>query len=431
MSKRKKITLGTINFILKTKKLSVEGLAPIYLRYSYKGIPREYSVGKSILPLNWDDEAKEPIYISKPIAKKLAPEIRYSLFLNTADVQDIISGFNELELKIKSIESTLEIVTSENVIDTLRYGERPKDEAQGVYFDDWIKSIADENKEKMKHSTWKVYNTMNQMIIDYESSRKQRTLLKNVDYSYMKGICIFMNQKGLLNSTITKRLRHLKGFVKTAIKHGLEINPSYQSYSWIENELDVIALTLEELRQVENLDLTENPKLERVRDVFIFACNTGLRYSDFSKLKKEHVKNGYLKFTSTKTKGLQTVPLTEAAKRLISKYSTKESDHIFPVESGQKFNEKIKDVCELAKVNEKIEKVRYSGAKQIIDVQPKYKLISAHTARRTFVTLSLELGMKAEEIMNITGHKSYQSFKKYVKITEKRAKEALLSAWNN
>src|SRR5690606_17622483 len=110
MSKRKKITLGSINFILKTKKPSIEGLAPIFLRYSYKGQPKEFSVGKSILPLNWDDEAKEPIYISKPIAKKLAPEIRYSLLLNTADVQDIISVFNDLELKIKSIESTLEIL---------------------------------------------------------------------------------------------------------------------------------------------------------------------------------------------------------------------------------------------------------------------------------------------------------------------------------
>lgn len=428
---RKKITKGTVSFVLRKEKINTKGLIPVYCKYSYKGIASFTNTGHSILPLNWDDDSKEPIYISKPIAKKLAPDVKYSLFLTNNEVQDIISHFNELELRIKSIEQDLDELNSRAVIESLKnYGKPTEDTTPKLYFDDWVKSIADENKEKMKHSTWKVYNTMNHLILDYEKGLKTRVLLKDVDYTYMKHVCIYMNNKGLLNSTIAKRLRHLKGFVKAAIKHGKEVNLSYQSYSWIENELDVIAFTMEELDKVEQLDLSSNPKLERVRDVFLFACHTGLRFSDFSKLKKEHLKNGYLKFTSTKTKSLQTVPLSRVAMSLIDKYSAENSDHIFPVESGQKFNEKIKDVCELAQVNESIEKVRYSGAKQIIEVNPKYKLISAHTARRTFVTLSLELGMQAEEIMNITGHKSYQSFKKYVKITEKRAKEALLSAWD-
>src|SRR5690606_16174618 len=118
------------------------------------------------------------------------------------------------------------------------------------------------------------------------------------------GICLYMNKKGLLNSTITKRLRHIKGFLKSAVRHGIEVNPTYQNYSWVENELDVIALTLEELSRLEQLDLSNNKRLEKVRDVFLFGCYTGLRYSDFSKLKREHIKGNYLKFTSTKTKTL-------------------------------------------------------------------------------------------------------------------------------
>lgn len=76
MSKRKKITAGSISFILKTTKINTDGFAPIYLRYSYKGIPKEYSLGKSILPINWDDEEKEPIYVPKPIAKKVLPDVK-------------------------------------------------------------------------------------------------------------------------------------------------------------------------------------------------------------------------------------------------------------------------------------------------------------------------------------------------------------------
>src|SRR5690606_31820577 len=117
-------------------------------------------------------------------------------------------------------------------------------------------------------STWKVYNTINQMILDYEKSSIKRHLVKEIDYTYIKGICLYMNKKGLLNSTITKRLRHIKGFLKSAVRHGIEVNPTYQNYSWVENELDVIALTLEELSRLEQLDLSNNKRLEKVRDVF-------------------------------------------------------------------------------------------------------------------------------------------------------------------
>lgn len=106
MAKRRKITKGSISFILKTNKISKEGFAPLFLRYSYKGIPSEYSVGKSIHPLNWDEETKEPIFISKPRAKKLCPDFKYSNFCSNNEVMDIISLMIELELKIKDIEDS-------------------------------------------------------------------------------------------------------------------------------------------------------------------------------------------------------------------------------------------------------------------------------------------------------------------------------------
>jgi integrase len=61
---------------------------------------------------------------------------------------------------------------------------------------------------------------------------------------------------------------------------------------------------------------------------------------------------------------------------------------------------------------------KFSGSKKIIIKKPKYNFVTSHTARRTFVTLSLEKGIRAEVVMNITGHKEYQTFKKYIKITD-------------
>ncbi len=60
---------------------------------------------------------------------------------------------------------------------------------------------------------------------------------------------------------------------------------------------------------------------------------------------------------------------------------------------------------------------------------PKYELITTHTGRRTFVTLSLEKGVRPEVLMRITGHKDMRTMKKYIKLTEKVTKSEFLRAW--
>jgi site-specific recombinase XerD len=97
--------------------------------------------------------------------------------------------------------------------------------------------------------------------------------------------------------------------------------------------------------------------------------------------------------------------------------------------SNQKLNDYIKDICKAAEINEEIEIVRFRGNKRESKTCPKHQLISVHTARRTFATLSLEKGMSAEEVMTVTGHLDYKSFKRYVKITETRKKFVMGKAW--
>ena len=84
----------------------------------------------------------------------------------------------------------------------------------------------------------------------------------------------------------------------------------------------------------------------------------------------------------------------------------------------------------MAGIDELTRTVSYSGSKKTESLQPKYKLISFHAARRTFVTLSLEKGMRAEVIMQISGHKDYRTFKKYIKITDKVKTDELNRIWN-
>lgn len=435
MINKRKITIGTINFRLNKSKMQVNGLCPIQMRYSYKGKIVAFSLGESILIENWDEDMKCPLYLSKPIAKKIRPDLNYSLFASMSDVNSIISKMVELELDIKEIESEILYVTKEistdEVIDRLKIKRgliKPNEDK--VYFTEFMRKYIVDNDKRLLHSTKVVYQTIINMVEDFESKRAKRYEIGEIGFNYIKNICDYMvTDLKLINSTIFRRLKLIKGFVNKARKQGFKIDSTYLDFTWKDDDSEVIALTMDELNRIAALALDGNIKLQKVRDVFLFSCYTGLRYSDCKNLKKVNIKEGFLRITSIKTKSSVSVPISKRAKELIDKYYNVNNDLLFPVPSNQKFNDYIKQVCELAGLNEMIEKVRFRGSERLVEVLPKFEFISAHTGRKTFVTLSLELGMKAEEVMPITGHKDYKSFKRYVNLTEQRAKEALLSAW--
>ncbi|MEJ7662972.1 MAG: hypothetical protein WKG07_27165 [Hymenobacter sp.] len=64
------------------------------------------------------------------------------------------------------------------------------------------------------------------------------------------------------------------------------------------------------------------------------------------------------------------------------------------------------------------ERTHYAGGKRHTHTAPKYEFVTTHTARRTFVTLALEAGLRPELIMKITGHKDLKAFSRYVNVTE-------------
>ena len=98
--------------------------------------------------------------------------------------------------------------------------------------------------------------------------------------------------------------------------------------------------------------------------------------------------------------------------------------------SNQKTNEYLKELGELAGITESILIIKYRGIEKVEFLEPKYKFISSHTARRTFVTLSLEKGMRPETVMSITGHKDYKTFKKYIKLTDKVKLVEMNNIWS-
>ena len=202
-------------------------------------------------------------------------------------------------------------------------------------------------------------------------------------------------------------------------------NFDYTKFKVISATADIVYLTEKELMKIYMLDLSNNKRLEQVRDAFCFGCFTGLRHSDFSSVKKANIKGEVIQMASFKTKDRLEVPLNDFSNAILKKY-----DYQIPSISNQKFNDYIKEIGKLAEVNEPVILTKYKGAEEVKFEKPKWQFLSSHCARRTFVTLSLEKGMRAETVMEITGHKNYYTFKRYIKITSKVKQVEMKQVWN-
>ncbi len=228
-----------------------------------------------------------------------------------------------------------------------------------------------------------------------------------------------------LNNTIGKYIKTIKAFINFCIDRGYcQPNNEVTKFKVFGEDGEMIYLSEDELFRIINLEL-DSEKLKVVRDNFCFACFTALRYSDISRLKPENIKEDYLEITTEKTRDFLRIPLKHHAKALLIK-----NNGMLPkLFSNQKVNDYLKDIGKLAEINESIIITKYRGIEKVEFLEPKYNFISSHTARRTFVTLSLEKGMRPETVMSITGHKDYKTFKKYIKLTDKVKLAEMNNIW--
>ena len=118
------------------------------------------------------------------------------------------------------------------------------------------------------------------------------------------------------------------------------------------------------------------------------------------------------------------IPLIPQAQQILKKYNNE-----LPKISSQKFNKNIKNISKLANIIELKKTLKYQGNKRVEVMLPKFELISSHTARRTFITLSLIKGINPEAIKKVSGHTSDKEFKKYLKIEDFYIEDQVLKGW--
>jgi integrase len=296
--------------------------------------------------------------------------------------------------------------------------------------------LADLLAYKERHARTRRPNTVKALITlynhleRYEAITNRGLLYESFTMQFWHDFTAYLlNTARLVDNSIAKHLAHLKHFLGDA--HELGRNPlqDYKRWRWTRRDPDVIALTRAELTALETVDvshLSDARRLENARSLFLISCYTGLRFSDVAALRLEHQKGEWLQLTAQKTDQKLTVPLR--GNRAVPLLAKLWAGDVRPI-SNQKLNSYIKDVARLAGIDTHTEQVEYRGSLRSSKMLPKYELVSSHTGRRTFVTLSLEGGLSWETIMKATGHKDFKSFRRYIQVTPERLLADFARVW--
>jgi integrase len=388
-------------FLLKEPKSDSKTLISLFVRFNNGRFV--YSTGESIHPKNWDFEAQRA-----KISRKNPENTEINAWLGKID-NEIMSICRNL--KIEGTVPTPAILKREL---SSKLNDRPV--AQTLSLCQYIEKFIIDAETTKRKSTIKNYKTTYTHLLEYAKKRKVSLDFENIDIDFNNYFTQYLSKdKGISQNTLAKYIRTLKVFLNSATEEGINKNLLFRSKVFKKPVEDVhhIYLTESDIDKIYNLDLTGNTRLEKVRDLFIIGCTTGLRFSDFSALKPENIEGEFIKIKTIKTGENVVIPFSKRGKCIFDKYNCNFPSAI----SNQKMNTYLKELGELAGINETITiSSKKAGLKTDITFK-KYELITCHSARRSFATNAILAGISANQVMKITGHKNERVFQNYVRFS--------------
>ena len=392
---------------------------PIRMRVNFASKRIEFTTGYRIDSAKWDADKQRVKNGCSNKLKQSASEINASLLEYYTEIQSIFKRFEVEDVmptpeQIKKAFNALHKPVSEEP--------KPKKEALPCdffqVFDDFVEDCGRQNN--WTDSTFEKFAAVKNHLTNFREGLTfeffdERGLNDYVGY--------LRDVKEMRNTTIGKQLSFLKWFLRWAFKKGVHQNNAYDSYKpkLKSTQKKIIFLTWDELNRLREFKIPSNKQaLERVRDVFLFQCFTGLRYSDVFNLRRSDIKGDHIEVTTVKTSDSLIIELNNHSKAILDKYKDVpfENDKVLPVITNQKMNDYLKELAELAGIDEPIRQTYYKGNERIDDVTPKYALLGTHAGRRTFICNALALGIPPQVVMKWTGHSDYKAMKPYIDIAD-------------
>ncbi|MQX27686.1 tyrosine-type recombinase/integrase [Alistipes sp. dk3620] len=389
---------------------------PIRMRVIYASQRIEFTTGYRIDVAKWDADKQRVKNGCTNKLKQSASEINADLLKYYTEIQNV---FKEFEVR-ETMPTTQQLKDAFNLRMKDTNGEQQEDVRISFWevFDEFVKECGNQNN--WTKSTYEKFAAVKAHIKEF----KEDVAFEYFDeFGLNEYINFLRDKKDMRNSTIGKQLGFLKWFLRWSFKKGYHQNIAYDTFrpKLKTTPKKVIFLTWDELNKLKDYQIPQDKQyLERVRDVFLFCCFSSLRYSDVRNLKRCDVKSDHIEVTTVKTADNLIIELNDYSKTILEKYKDVqfEDDMVLPVISNQKMNDYLKELGELAEIDEPVRETYYKGNERIDEIFPKYALLSTHAGRKTFICNALALGIPAEVVMKWTGHSDYKAMKPYIDIAD-------------
>lgn len=310
----------------------------------------------------------------------------------------------------KKIEKEVQVRSKKNLIDYYEW-----------FLEYYSVNNSPYTKKTLTKGTLTTYKSALTRLKNYIEDRKlNRFSFNDCNRDFYNDYVSFLTSKNYSLNYVGTMIQKLKTIIGFAFDEGIHNNTEFRKnyFSKMTEQIDHVYLTVEELQRIKELSIND-VLLDSVRDVFLIGCYTGLRISDTMSLLKRanqsiFIDDGvkYFHIKQIKTSNTVIIPLNRIINEILEKRDGNLPDYLHQ----NVLNEHIKSICKRAKITDNHMLRRTEGGKEVEYNLPKYKLVSSHTARRSFCTNAYKAGMPIQDIMAISGHKSERVFLNYVKV---------------
>jgi len=302
------------------------------------------------------------------------------------------------------------------------------------------------------------YEIVHRLLLEYESiqlaplritilnSKSSRLIQTEKNYwkRFFKNFTNWLYQKKYNDIYVAAIIKTIRTFFNYLIKDKcLNIGTFHLQFRIPNHNLIPIVLEPNQLKHlITNIEFHKSLslKLRRTKDIFVFGCTVGLRYSDLMSLRKTNIQETeemvYLILNTSKTGSTVKIPLPKYAIEIIKKYRNKTGKFLLPRLSNTNINLNIKELIEKAGWTYSLPKIRYRQGKSITVKTKEGKdfrfcdHITAHTMRRTAITTLLLLGVDENIVRTISGHApGSKEFYKYVALVQNHLNKQVINAY--
>lgn len=420
-----------VKLIVKKGAVRKDGTSIVFIQYCHSAEKRILlDTNVAIPPAYWNRKTKK-ISESLPHCYGKYTELQKDLLAKLRKAEDMVSY--AIQKSVCPMKFLKENFTSQANwhLSQAKDGQKALDVFEHI--DDYIQS----KQGSVKKCTINVINAMKGHLLLFQEYRGGPITFESFDANFYEAFVKYLIYeipqvrrkeviKGLKANTAGKTIKHLKAFLKDRMWKKVIPHIDLTGYKVLEEEVDAIYISWEELSFIYHLDLSNAPHLEKYRDLFVLGCLTGFRFSDYSNIRPEEVRNGMLFINQTKTLSTVVVPLrTDAKKILIDKYNMQ-----MPQVSNVNFNYYIKELVKKAGIDEPIKIVHKRGNQTTEETRPKYAWVTSHTCRRSFCTNEFLAGTPTNLIMAISGHRTEKAFRRYIKADQVQKAHMIKKLWD-